>query len=76
MLETTGILLSAPEVGNLTGKERPSAQIRALRQMGIQHMRRPDGSVAVLRCHVVQLLGGVGALQSRRKTEPDFSEVS
>jgi hypothetical protein len=40
------------EVTELTGKTRASAQIKVLRFMAIDHKRRPDGSVTVLRAHV------------------------
>lgn len=47
-----GYLLTEPELRELTHKQRPTAQARALRAMGIPHWRRPDGSLAVLRSAV------------------------
>jgi len=43
------IFLSDDEVAHLTGKQRPSAQARALLSMGIPFDRRPDGSPVVRR---------------------------
>lgn len=39
--------LSDRAIEELTGKVRPSAQVRALRAMEIPHQVRPDGSPAV-----------------------------
>jgi hypothetical protein len=43
------LCLTDDELTQLTGKSRPSAQIKALRYMAIDHKRRPDGSIVVLR---------------------------
>lgn len=45
--------------------------------MGIEHRARPDGSLAVLRTHVEQQLGG--AIAPNRKTassEPDWGALN
>jgi hypothetical protein len=52
------MLLTAQEVRDLTGMQRPSAQVRALKSMGIECRQRPDGSVVVLRAVVEAVLGG------------------
>ena len=52
------MLLTAQEVRDLTGMQRPSAQVRALKSMGIECRRRPDGSVVVLRAVVEAVVGG------------------
>lgn len=46
------LCLTPEEIRDLTAKERPSAQARALDAMGILYRRRPDGTLAVLRAHV------------------------
>jgi hypothetical protein len=46
------IVLTKEELAELTGKERPSAQVRALTQMGIPYRKRPDGSPVVFRVHL------------------------
>lgn len=51
------LTLTDDELIDLTRKRRPSAQVRALRSMGIEHRVRPDGSVAVLRAVVNQEFG-------------------
>jgi hypothetical protein len=43
------IVLTDAEIRDVTRKKRPSAQVRALRAMGIAHRMRPDGTVMVLR---------------------------
>jgi hypothetical protein len=52
------LTLSDSELENLTRKTRPSAQVRALRGMGIEHRQRPDGSVAVDRSHYEEVMCG------------------
>lgn len=46
------MFLTPDEIVELTGKVRPSAQVRALRTMGVAHRVRPDGTPAVLRTAV------------------------
>lgn len=43
------INLSQPELAELTGRRRPTAQARALDFLGITYRKRPDGSLVVLR---------------------------
>jgi hypothetical protein len=40
-------LLNPADLEALTGFKRPSAQVRALRAMGIEHWVRPDGRPVV-----------------------------
>ncbi len=40
-------LLTSADLEALTGFKRPSAQVRALRAMGIEHWIRPDGRPVV-----------------------------
>lgn len=65
------MFLTAEEVRELTGCQRPSAQERALKHMGIECRRRPDGSVVVLRAVVELVLGG-GRIAP--KVEPEIPE--
>jgi hypothetical protein len=46
------LCLSADDLHDLTGKERPTAQARVLQAMGIPYRARPDGTLVVLRIHV------------------------
>ena len=41
------MLLTPDQLQTLTGYHRPSAQIRALKAMGIRHWVRPDGRPVV-----------------------------
>jgi hypothetical protein len=65
------MFLTPDELVELTHKQRPAAQIRALRARGIEHRVRPDGKPVVLRSHLEALMGG--AKPARRRAEPDWS---
>ena len=69
------MFLTDTEIADLTQRRRRDAQARALAFMGIEHKRRPDGSLAVLRAHVEQVLGGPASSGERRMAdaEPDWS---
>lgn len=45
------MFLKESEIRELTGKERPSAQIRELEHLGIPYRQRRDGSLVVVRLH-------------------------
>jgi hypothetical protein len=64
------ICLTGAEISQLTGKKRPSAQMRALRFMAIDHKRRPDGSVVVLRS---QLGVAYPSNPPTKRTEPNWN---
>lgn len=72
----TSTFLTSEEVKELTGRVQFSAQQKVLRSMGVEHRTRPDGSIAILRAHVEQLLG-MGAPAKRKATaaEPDWSAL-
>jgi hypothetical protein len=63
------LTLSADELRDLTAKRRSDAQRRALDRMGLRYAVRPDKSLAVLRSHVEQVLGAVGATIRQREPE-------
>nr|WP_198982705.1 DUF4224 domain-containing protein [Herbaspirillum sp. ASV7] len=46
------LTLTEEEIFEITGYRRPSAQLRALEEMGIPARRRPDNTVMVLRVYV------------------------
>ena len=70
------MFLDDDEVVSLTQRTRRSAQSRVLSFMGIEHRRRPDGSIAVLRAHVERMLGESVVLKKPRKAfELDMSLV-
>ncbi|MGO4379654.1 DUF4224 domain-containing protein [Pseudoduganella sp. RAF19] len=70
------MFLDSDEVRELTDRIQRAAQAKVLRSMGIEHRARPDGSLAVLRAHVEQVLG-VGATTSRKKqsSEPNWGAL-
>jgi hypothetical protein len=41
------MFLTPADLESLTGYRRPSAQVRALRRMGVEHWVRPDGRPVV-----------------------------
>lgn len=71
------MFLDDEQLIELTGRKRHTAQVLALRHMGIEHRVRADGSVAVLTQHVEKLFDGVvkGAVQIRAK-EPNWSALN
>jgi hypothetical protein len=52
------MILSNTELKELTNRSQHAAQARELRHMGIEHKIRRDGSIAVSREHVDQVLSG------------------
>ncbi len=74
---TTNIVLTKDEVEALTGRHRKDAQIKALRFMGIEHRVRPDGTVAVLKAHIDQILGATSPAPRQRniRTEPNWAAL-
>ena len=50
--------LSEEEVQVLTLRKVRTAQVKALKAMGIEHRVRPDGSVAILRAHIFKVFDG------------------
>jgi hypothetical protein len=73
----SNLLLEPSEVEGLTSRVRPNAQVRALRDMGIEHKVRPDGSVVVLRDAVNNALGGSTTATRRRSgpVGPDWTAI-
>lgn len=69
------MFLSDAELVALTGKARHSAQLRALRSMGIEHRVRPDGSLAVSRSHVEGLLGGAAGDKVTPPKQPNWDAL-
>lgn len=64
------MFLDSDELKELTCRMQHAAQARVLRGMGIEHKARPDGTIAVLRSHVEQALGG-GVPTARKKASPE-----
>lgn len=69
------MILSKEELATLTGRTRADAQARVLNSMGIEHRRRPDGSIVVARAHVDAQLGVVAASAKVKSFTLDLSAV-
>lgn len=69
------MFLTTEEIAALTNRIRRSAQIRALRHLGIEHKVRADGSVVVLRSHVEHILGGDPTPARQKIQEPNWSAL-
>lgn len=70
------MFLTPTELADLTGKVRSSAQVRALRAMGVEHRVRPDGTVAVLRAHVESLLGAERRPSVSKNATPNWAALA
>lgn len=66
------MFLTSEEVIDLTGKKRPSAQVRALRGMGIEHRVRADGKVIVARAHIEKILDCNVENKVKKRIEPKW----
>ena len=62
--------LNEAELYQLTGFKRHSAQIRALRHMGIEHYVRPDGRPCVLQSSLGH------STKTTRVTTPNFEALN
>ena len=69
------MILNKAQLIELTGKIKPSAQIRALRSMGIAHKVRPDGTPAVLESHIESILCGTIAANKAEIAEPNWDAM-
>ncbi|WP_112485970.1 DUF4224 domain-containing protein [Thiomonas sp. X19] len=69
------MFLTTAELRELTGRMRPSAQIRALRSMGIPHRVRPDGTPTVTRSFVEADLGATISQRRQAELEPAWENI-
>lgn len=71
------MFLTGEELTDLTGKKRKRAQSIALRQMGIDHIVRPDGVPIVVRSYFETVLDGKSkrSLESKQEIEPNWDAV-
>ena len=71
------INLSYKELHEITGKKRQSAQVRVLRQLGIESKVRPDGMPLVCRQHYLNMMGATNtSLLKYKNTEPNFDNFN
>lgn len=71
------MFLTADELTQLTKRKRSASQLKVLNAMGIDHARRPDGSVVVLRTVVEKVLDSTLATAkiTVKKNEPDWGKA-
>jgi len=50
--------LASNEIHGLTNRVKKHAQAKVLNSMGIEHKIRPDGSIAILRAHIIKVFDG------------------
>ena len=67
--------LTKNELIEITGKERPSAQIKWLRSQGFTVVPRADGRPLVSRFHFETMMGGEHYQSKALIHEPDFSSL-
>lgn len=70
------MFLDSDEIRELTNRIQHSAQARTLRSMGIEHRQRPDGSLAVLRSHVEEVIGGRGEGKKIKEFKPNWAAAN
>ncbi len=68
--------LTSEELKAITGRVRPSAQVKWLRANGFTVLQRADGVPLVSRAHFELVMGGVEREKGRRgEVEPDYSSL-
>lgn len=70
------MILDEHELRKITGKTYRPAQQRALVEMKIEHIVRPDGSLIVARARVEHLLGIGANATVAADHEPDFDALA
>jgi hypothetical protein len=67
------MFLTADELQELTGRRRPSAQIKWLRDQSWAFVERADGRPAVSRREAERQLETAGRQRAQTAAEPDFT---
>lgn len=70
------MFLDKDEVSELTARVQHAAQAKVLRSMGIEHRVRPDGSLAILRTHVEEVMTGGGVKRKKASVEPNWGALN
>lgn len=70
------MFLSEPQLYTLTRKKHCNAQALVLNALGINYLKRPDGSLIVSELHVQQLLGVEVNGVNLRQIVPDWSAIN
>lgn len=69
-MASTDLFLTEDEIFDLTKKIYGPTRVKALNALGIQHKVRGDGSIAILRGHIIKVFGGTQDTQSRKTKLP------
>lgn len=70
------LFLTADELHDLTGYQKPAKQIAWLRAEGFTLRVAADGHPRVDRSHYLKMMGGaVSGQEHRKRTEPDFGSL-
>lgn len=69
------MLITPQELEEITQRKRYRAQARVLRFMGIAHIVRADGSIAVAKEHVESVLGVPKTSAKTKEYELDLSTI-
>lgn len=70
------MFLTDDEIKDLTRRVHHNVQASVLCKMGIEHKLRPDGSLAVLRSHVENVLTGKFDKKSKAVKEPNWGALN
>lgn len=68
--------LTSDELYNVTGKQRPHAQLKELNHMGITYTKRLDGSPVVDRAHYERIMGVTPKTKEPKIKEPDWNALN
>lgn len=70
------LFLTADQLQILTGRRRPGAQLRWLRQQGIEAVQAADGRVVVAESAVLRRLGIRTTRRDRESAFPDWAALN
>lgn len=69
-------ILTSQEIQEITGRQKSSAQIRCLQQMGFVVKPRADGKPIVSRAHFEECMGvKSGTSPPKQNPQPDFGAI-
>lgn len=67
------ICLTKEEIIKITGRKKPSAQIKYLRSQGFTVIPRADGTPLISRTHFEAMMGGSHYSSKPQNFEPNFT---
>lgn len=70
------IYLTEAEISGVTGRVKPTAQLKWLTAEGIKAKRRADGTVLVSRAHFEEVMGDRGTVRRRTSRKPNFDALN